>query len=89
MEVGEIFKSILGEREYSNILTNCQKMAQIRSETRKKAAKTMAILDPACEALRKQKRHDRKRLTKKRKLDELKPYRIAKRKRRQEIQESA
>lgn len=86
--MGDVFKSKIDEREYSNRLANCQKMAHLRKETRKKEAKALAILNPAMEALRKQKRHDRKRFTKKRKLDELKPYRIAKRKRRLDNQEA-
>lgn len=89
MEVGDVFKSKMGERNYSNRLANCQKMANLRKETRKKETKAIAILDPAAEVLRKQKRHNQKRLTKKRKLDELKPYRIAKRKRRLANQESS
>ncbi|KAI1722975.1 down-regulated in metastasis domain-containing protein [Ditylenchus destructor] len=83
-ELAEVFKSRIGEEKFSSLLIECHKQASAKRDQRKANAKAMAILDPAKEALRKQKHHERKLIARKRKIDELKPYRIAKRRRREE-----
>lgn len=84
VEVGEILKDRLGEVAYSQKLAECQKEAASKYEARKRHDKELAVLDPAGAALKKQRKQARKVESRKRKLDELKPYRIAKRKRRLE-----
>lgn len=83
-ELAEVFKSRIGEEKFSSLLIECHKQACAKRDQRKANAKAMAILDPAKEALRKQKHHERKLIARKRKIDELKPYRVAKRRRRKE-----
>ena len=76
-----MFKDRLGEVSYSKKLADCQQSAALKYESRKRRDKERAVLDPAGAALKKQRKQALKVETRKRKLDELKPYRIAKRKR--------
>jgi hypothetical protein len=80
-EVGGVFKEKLGESKYNSAIAECQKKAMERSEMRKRKEKELAVVDPAAAVLKKQRKHEKKKEAKKRKLDELRPYRIFKRKR--------
>lgn len=84
MEIGEIFKEKMGDTRFNLALAESQKQAIARADARKQKEKELAVVDPAAAVLRKQKKHERKNLAKKRKLDELRPYRVTKRKRLQE-----
>lgn len=82
--MGDLFKHRLGEEKYAQKLVECQKEAASKYESRKRKSKEQAMLDPAGAALKKRKKQAMKVEARKRKLDEIKPYRIAKRKQRQE-----
>nr|CAD2205133.1 unnamed protein product [Meloidogyne enterolobii] len=83
-EVGNLFRKQLGDREYSTQLAKCQREKDERKQKRREQAKAMLILNPSTAITIKQKRHLRKRTTKMRKMDEIKPYRAFKRRRREE-----
>ncbi|CAK5082193.1 unnamed protein product [Meloidogyne enterolobii] len=83
-EVGNFFRKQLGDREYSTQLAKCQREKDERKQKRREQAKAMLILNPSTAITIKQKRHLRKRTTKMRKMDEIKPYRAFKRRRREE-----
>lgn len=85
-EVGEVFKEKLGDLRYSNKLAECHKESATKYESRKRREKELAVVDPAGAAIKKQRKHVQKSAARKRKLDELKPYRVLKRKRRLEAQ---
>lgn len=75
-----MFRKKLGEKLFSFRLLQCRKDASSKYEERRKKVKALFVLNPAAAALRKQKIHQRKRIAKKRKLDEMRPYRVTKRK---------
>uniref|UniRef100_A0A914Z7Q9 Small subunit processome component 20 homolog n=1 Tax=Panagrolaimus superbus TaxID=310955 RepID=A0A914Z7Q9_9BILA len=86
-EVGEILKKQIGAKEYASILIECSKKANEKTAKRKEEAATLAVTDPRAAAQAKRRKHEKKAENRKRKLDQLKPYRIAKRKARTDIRE--
>ncbi|KAJ1366903.1 hypothetical protein KIN20_027693 [Parelaphostrongylus tenuis] len=79
MEVGEVFKSKVGEEKYTTMLAECQKAAVIKSVQRKRKLKELSVTNPEEAALLKKKKTVKKTLSKRRKIDALKPYRISER----------
>jgi len=86
-EVATLLRRKLGDTEYTAKLSECQKEFSTRFEKRKGEAKILAVADPAAAIARKRKHHDRKKLARKRKIDQFKPYRAWKRMRQEEHQD--
>ncbi|KAK6733833.1 hypothetical protein RB195_017537 [Necator americanus] len=76
VEVGEVFKKKLGEQIYAAKLAECQKFAILKTEERKRKAKELALTNPEEAALLKRKKNAKKAVSRKRKIDALKPYRV-------------
>ncbi|ETN75419.1 hypothetical protein NECAME_03801 [Necator americanus] len=76
VEVGEVFKKKLGEQIYAAKLAECQKVAILKTEERKRKAKELALTNPEEAALLKRKKNAKKAVSRKRKIDALKPYRV-------------
>ncbi|KAE9415563.1 hypothetical protein Angca_004448, partial [Angiostrongylus cantonensis] len=81
MEVGEVFKSKVGEQRYATMLAECQKAAVIKALQRKRKLKELSVTNPEEAALLKRKKTAKKALLKRRKIDALKPYRVSNRRR--------
>lgn len=86
-EVATLLRRKLGDKEYTAKLSECQKESSTRFEKRKGDAKILAVADPAAAIARKKKNHERKKLARKRKIDQFKPYRAWKRMRQEEHQD--
>uniref|UniRef100_A0A1I7XJR4 DRIM domain-containing protein n=1 Tax=Heterorhabditis bacteriophora TaxID=37862 RepID=A0A1I7XJR4_HETBA len=80
IEIGDVFKKKLGEQEYGSLLAKCQMESIKKSEDRKRRLKEISVTAPAEAAEMKRKKHMKKVVARKRKLDQLKPYRVGKRK---------
>ncbi|VDN20987.1 unnamed protein product [Cylicostephanus goldi] len=76
MEVGEVFKNKIGEQRYAAELAECQKASILKTEERKRKAKELALTNPEEAALLKRKKNAKKTVSRKRKIDVLKPYRV-------------
>ncbi|VDO68329.1 unnamed protein product [Heligmosomoides polygyrus] len=85
MEVGEVFKSKLGEQRFATKLAECQKAAVIKTEERKRKVKELAITNPEEAAVLKRKKNAKKTVSRKRKIDVLKPYRVTNRERAERV----
>ena len=86
-EVGEILKEKIGMEKYSELLIGCSKRNLDKKVKRKEEMSNLVITNPeAAQELRRMKTK-KKADSRKRKLDLQKPYRIAKRKNREEIRE--
>ena len=83
-EVSAKFKERMDGKEYSARLAQCQREWAEHKKQRTQATKAQLVTDPAAAITAKQKRHQRKRVAKMRRLDEQKPYRAYKRRRREE-----
>ncbi|VDM62391.1 unnamed protein product [Angiostrongylus costaricensis] len=81
IEVGEVFKSKVGEQRYATMLAECQKAAVIKAVQRKRKLKELSVTNPEEAALLKRKKTAKKALLKRRKIDALKPYRVSNRRR--------
>ena len=83
-EIGQIFSKVMGNNEYTTLLSRCQKERFTKLEQRKQEKKSRLISDPAAAALEKIKKNQKKSASRKRRIDRIKPYRVAKRRRTQQ-----
>lgn len=71
-EVANILKKRVGLDLYSFTLSKVQQQLSVRRAERKRTKRQLAVTDPELFAQKKIKRHERKKETKKRKLEEMK-----------------
>jgi len=79
-------RSFLAINEFNALLSNYQMESARRQAERKRERRELLISDQQLAAKRKQHTNVRKSMAKKRKLDVIRPYRVLKRKRRDEIE---
>uniref|UniRef100_A0A183BKH0 DRIM domain-containing protein n=1 Tax=Globodera pallida TaxID=36090 RepID=A0A183BKH0_GLOPA len=82
VEVGGELRRRIGDREFTSRLAKCQRERTERVQCRKSDAKTLFVTDPVAALVDKQRRHERKKEARRRRLDIRKPYRALKRRRR-------
>jgi hypothetical protein len=80
-EVSLIVRGRIGSTDYTTLLLDCQRDQSARAEKRKRDEKSRLITDPAATAAQKLRKNEKKASARKRRLDKLKPYRVAKRRR--------
>ncbi|UMM18432.1 hypothetical protein L5515_014504 [Caenorhabditis briggsae] len=78
-EVCGLIKKKIGDDEYSNRVATCQKNAAEKITDRKRKIRELAVTAPEDAAELKRKKNKKKTEMRKRKLDEMKPYRATKR----------
>lgn len=78
-EVCSLIKKKIGDDEYSNRVATCQKNASEKITDRKRKIRELAVTAPEDAAELKRKKNKKKTEVRKRKLDEIKPYRAMKR----------
>lgn len=72
-------KKKIGEDAYSNRVATCQKVAAEKITDRKRKIRELAVTAPEDAAELKRKKNKKKTEVRKRKIDEIKPYRAMKR----------
>ncbi|PAV92030.1 hypothetical protein WR25_22695 [Diploscapter pachys] len=80
-EVAEVIRKKIGEEEYTKKLAETQRNMNTKAAERKRKNKELAVVAPEAAAEAKRKKNKKKFELKKRKIDESKPYRVAKRRR--------
>ncbi|EGT48270.1 hypothetical protein CAEBREN_31438 [Caenorhabditis brenneri] len=78
-EVCSLIKKKIGDDEYMNRVAMCQKNASEKITDRKRKIRELAVTAPEDAAELKRKKNKKKTEVRKRKLDEIKPYRAMKR----------
>ena len=78
-EVCGLVKKKIGEDDYSHRVASCQKNASEKIVDRKRKIRELAVTAPDDAAELKRKKNKKKTEVRKRKLDEMKPYRAMKR----------
>ncbi|KAK0395896.1 hypothetical protein QR680_001477 [Steinernema hermaphroditum] len=86
-EVCEILKTAVGEKRYTSLLAEAQRQLNMRTVERKQQRKELATVAPELAAERKLRKHKARIVAQKRRLEEFKPYRKAKRARREELED--
>uniref|UniRef100_A0A914HMA1 Uncharacterized protein n=1 Tax=Globodera rostochiensis TaxID=31243 RepID=A0A914HMA1_GLORO len=81
VEVGGELRRRIGDREFTSRLAKCQRERTERVQRRKSDAKTLFVTNPVAALVDKQRRHERKKEARRRRLDIRKPYRALKRRR--------
>jgi N-acetylmuramoyl-L-alanine amidase CwlA len=84
-EVASILRDKIGETEFNALLSNYQMESAKKQAERKRERKELLLVDQQAAAKERQRLTVRKSSAKKRKLDAANPYRVLKRKRRDEI----
>ncbi|KAL3089772.1 hypothetical protein niasHT_020214 [Heterodera trifolii] len=87
LEVSVVLRKRIGDREFTSKLAKCQRERSERISRRKSEAKTLFVTNPMAAIADKQRRHERKKEARRRRVDVLKPYRELKRRRRMKTEE--
>ncbi|KAL3883203.1 hypothetical protein ACJMK2_029493 [Sinanodonta woodiana] len=84
-EVMELLKKLVGVEDFTKVYAATQKIRAEKRETRKQQRAVKAVSDPEFAAKRKIKKNLAKQVTKKRRIDELRPSRKARKRNYQDV----